>query len=378
MSLRHPEKWPPELLGALNPIIALLEDDTVTEIEANAYNDIFVKGTEWRGHKHVEGIGWHDHEDFRIACIRISDVIKRRISSTRPLLNGRLPGGERVNISIPPACEKIALVIRKFPKETMTLEKLLEYESINRDIATMLSSMVLLRKSLIVSGGTGSGKTSTVNALSRLIPEHERIITIEDAKELQIQQRNWVSMETVEPYEEGVPPVTIADLVKNTLRQTPDRTVVGEVRGEEALYLLRAFSSGHGGGFGTCHCNDAEDALHILQFLAQMAPTQLPYAALGLLVGRAVDVVVHQHYFEESDDKRRVSEIIEVDHPNGAIIHPNGTVEYRYRKLVEWDLEKDSWVYPHAPSRALQTIIRRRGLPWPEASLNAPEREGGR
>lgn len=376
MSLRHPEKWPPELLGALDPVMALLEDDAVTEIEGNAFNEVWAKGVGWRGHKLIEGMGWHDHEDFRIACVRISDVIRRRISSSKPLLNGRLPGGERVNVAIPGACEKISLTIRKFPAETMTLEKMLEFGSINQDILTMLSSLVVARKSCMVSGGTGSGKTSTVNALSRCIPVHERIVTIEDAKELQIQQPNWVSMETVEPYEEGVPPVTIADLVKNALRQTPDRIIVGEVRGEEALYLLRSFSSGHGGGFGTVHCNDAEDALHMLQFLSQMAPVSLAASAVGLLVGRAVDVVIHQHYFEEEDGKRRVSEIIEVDHPHGAVVLPNGTVEFRYRRLAEWDMFKGDWVFPHAPSKGLQRTIQRRGLPWPEASLNAPEREG--
>lgn len=375
MSLRHPEKWPSELLGALDPVRGLLEDDSVTEIEANAFNEVWAKGSRWRGHKLMEGVGWHDHEDFRIACVRVSDVIRRRISADKPLLNGRLPGGERVNVAIPSACEKIALTIRKFPAETMTLERMLELGSINDEIITMASSLVIARKSIIVSGGTGSGKTSTVNALSRRIPMDQRIVTIEDAKELQIQQPNWVSMETVEPYAEGVPPVTIADLVKNSLRQTMDRIIVGEVRGEEALYLLRALSSGHGGGFGTVHCNDAEDALHMLQFLAQLAPVSLAASALGLLVGRAVDVVMHQHYFEEDDGKRRISEIIEVDHPNGAVVLPNGTLEYRYRRLVEWDMYQGVWVYPHAPSKALVRTIERRGLPWPEASLNAPQRE---
>jgi len=256
----------------------------------------------------------------------------------------------------------------------MMLERMLELGSINDEIVTMASSLVIARKSIIVSGGTGSGKTSTVNALSRRIPMDQRIVTIEDAKELQIQQPNWVSMETVEPYAEGVPPVTIADLVKNSLRQTMDRIIVGEVRGEEALYLLRALSSGHGGGFGTVHCNDAEDALHMLQFLAQLAPVSLAASALGLLVGRAVDVVMHQHFFDEDDGKRRISEIIEVDHPNGAVVLPNGTLEYRYRRLVEWDMFRGVWIYPHAPSKALQRTIQRRGLPWPGASLNAPER----
>lgn len=371
MSLRHPEKWPSELIGALEPILMLLEDDSVTEIEANAFNEVFAKGSQWRGHKKIDGLGWHDHEDFNIACVRISDVIKRRISSDKPLLIGRLPGGERVNISIPPACEKIAMVIRKFPPETMTVEKMMEFGSINRDIATMLKSLVLAKMSMMIAGGTGSGKTSTINAVSRFIPDHQRVITIEDAKELQMQQSNWVSMETVEPYKEGVPPVTIADLVKNTFRQTPDRVVVGEVRGEEALYLLRGFTGGHGGGFGTVHCDSAEDALHTLQFLAQMAPTNLPYSALGLLVGRAIDAVVYQHYFEEEDDKRRISEIIEVDKPVGAIVTTAGTVEYKYRRLVEWDFDKNDWIFTHAPSKRLQRKLERLKLDWPKASLEA-------
>lgn len=136
----------------------------------------------------------------------------------------------------------------------------------------MLRSLVLMRKSILVGGGTGAGKTSTLNALSRLIPDHERVVTVEDARELQIQNPNWVALETVEPYREGVPAVGVGELVKNALRMTPDRIVVGEVRGDEAFHLVRALSSGHGGGFGTIHCNDGRSALRQLQLLAQMAP----------------------------------------------------------------------------------------------------------
>ena len=226
----------------------------------------------------------------------------------------------------------------------------------------------------VVAGGTGSGKTSLLNALSRVIPERERIVTIEDARELRIQQENWVALETVEPYEEGAQPVTIGDLVRNALRQTPDRIVVGEVRGEEAFYLLRALSTGHGGGFGTIHSNDGEDALHQLQLLAQMAPVAgLTSQVVAAMVARAVDVVVYQGYFD-TENARRVAEILEVERP-GVRFREGGVIDYRVRKLVDWDPASRSWRYPQRPSRRLRAALTQRGLPWPEASLSAPEEE---
>jgi len=212
-----------------------------------------------------------NHEDFRLACIRVGEVIGRPVSETSPLCNARLPGGERVNVAVPPACAKIALTIRLFPAETMNFDALEKFGSVDRNLRQMLESLVAARKSLLIAGGTGSGKTSLLNALSQVIAQDERIVTIEDSRELQIQQPNWVAMETVEPFTQDGPRVTIGDLVKNALRQTPDRIVVGEVRGEEALFLLRALSTGHGGGLGTIHANDGVDALYQLQLLAQMA-----------------------------------------------------------------------------------------------------------
>jgi pilus assembly protein CpaF len=304
-------EWSPGLLTALAPVLGLLEDPSITEIEANGFDDVWVKGAGWRGHRRAPGIAWRDHEDLRIACIRVSDVIGRRISETHPLLNARLPGGERVNIAIPPACERIALTIRKFPAEPMTFDRLEELGTVNREIRELCRSLVLARKNILVAGGTGSGKTSLLNALSREIPSHERIVTIEDARELVIQQPNWVALETVEPYQEGVPPVTIGDLVKNALRMTPDRIIVGEVRGEEAFYLLRALSTGHGGGFGTIHANSAEDALHQLQLLAQLGPIAgLSSEVVARMVARAVDVVIYVRQLE--DGTRLVSTVLEV------------------------------------------------------------------
>jgi len=372
MPLRNPERWDASLLSALHPVRDLLEDERITEIEVNGADDIWVKGEAIRGHRQVKGAGWADLQDFTTACTRISDVIQRRIHQDRPILNGRLPGGERVNIVIPPACEKASMTIRKFPRDTMTMEKLLEYQSVNPAIVTMAKSLVLARKSIIVGGGTGAGKTSTLNALSRLIPLHERVVTVEDARELQVQNPNWVALETVEPYREGVAPVGIGDLVRNCLRMTPDRIVVGEVRGEEAFFLLRALSSGHGGGFGTIHCNDAASALRQLQVLAQMAPVGgLTSQAVALMVGDAIDVVLYQA-LDQGTGRRRVTEVLEVLKP-GAVVAANGEVEFQLRMLARWDPLGMDWTFPQRPSKALMAAIRLRGVEWPEESLGAPE-----
>jgi pilus assembly protein CpaF len=287
-------------------------------------------------------------------------------------MNGRLPGGERVNIVIPPACEKASMTIRKFPQDTMTMERLLAFKSVNPAIVTMAQSLVKARKSILVGGGTGAGKTSTLNALSRLIPIHERVVTVEDARELQIQNPNWVALETVEPYREGVVPLGIGDLVRNCLRMTPDRIVVGEVRGDEAFFLIRALSSGHGGGFGTIHCNDAHSSLRQLQLLAQMAPVGgLTSLVVAEMVGEAIDVVFYQA-LDEEDGKRRITEVIEVLKP-GAVVNPRGGIVYRFRRLVRWNSWGQDWTFPQGPSAALLRSIKLLDLDWPNESLRAPE-----
>jgi pilus assembly protein CpaF len=365
-------EWSPGLLAALAPLLPLLEDEDVTEIEANGFDDVWVKRNARRGHSRVPDVAWRDREDLRIACIRISDVIGRRISEAQPLLDARLPGGERVNIAIPPACDRLSLTIRKFPVEAMTFDRLRALGSISASIAQMCRSLVRARCSILVAGGTGSGKTSFLNALSREIPRDERLVTIEDARELVIQQPNWVALETVEPFAEGARAVTIGDLVRNALRMTPDRIVVGEVRGEEAFFLLRALSTGHGGGFGTIHANSGEDALHQLQLLAQMGPVAgLSSAVVADMVARAIDIVVYQSHFPE-EGVRRVSEILEVDRP-GVVCPPGGSPAYRLRRLCAWDEAAAGWDCPQWPSARLRAAIERLGLAWPEESLGAGE-----
>jgi pilus assembly protein CpaF len=366
--------WSDALRTALYPLLGLFDDPRITEIEANGFDDVWVKGSPWRGHRRTN-VSWPSQEDFRLACIRAGEVIGRQVSEASPLCNARLPGGERVNIAVPPACARIALTIRLFPTETLTFDKLQAFGSVDANVRTMLESLVLARKSILIAGGTGSGKTSLLNAMSQVIPAHERIVTIEDARELQIQQPNWVAMETVEPIQESGTRVTIGDLVKNALRQTPDRIVVGEVRGEEAFYLLRALSTGHGGGLGTIHADDGEDALHQLQLLTQMADVGgLTAATVAAMVGRAVDVVVYQGYFEE-ENARRVSEILEIEKP-GVDVGQGGGVAYLYRRLLDWSETEGRWRYTQRPSQSLMRSLQRKGLPWPTVSSEAPDVRG--
>lgn len=362
--------WSDGLRTALFPLLGLIDDPRITEIEANGFDDVWVKGAPWKGHRKTN-VAWSSQEDFRLACIRAAEVIGRQVSETSPLCNARLPGGERVNIAVSPACARIALTIRLFPAETMTFDRLEAYGSVSAEVRMMLESLVLARASIVIAGGTGSGKTSLLNAMSQVIPPHERVVTIEDARELQIQQPNWVAMETVEPYQAGAARVSIGDLVRNALRQTPDRIVVGEVRGEEAFHLLRALSTGHGGGLGTVHANDGEDALYQLQLLAQMADVGgLEAGIVAAMVGRAVDVVVYQGYFEDGN-MRRVSEVLELEKP-AVEIGRGGNIGYRYRRLVDWR-DGAGWTFPCCPSRTLSERIRRKGLAWPGESLAAPE-----
>lgn len=383
MALKHPERWEQRLLTSLQPILPLLEDESITEIEVNGFNHIRTKGHRWRGHRVMEGIRWPSRESLLTACTRISEVTGRIVNDKRPLYDGRLPDGSRINIVVAPSCELVSITIRKFPAETMSLEKLLGFGALNTEVIEILHSLILARKNILVSGGTNSGKTSLLNALSRLIPEEERIVTVEDSRELQIKQANWVALETVQAFKEGMVDVPIRALVKNTLRMTPDRIVVGECRGDEALDLLRAFSTGHSGGLSTVHANSAADALDQVQLLAQFGVSGgVSGATVAQLVARAIDIVIQVKQFEE-DDSRKVAEIIEVERPYGVRIQ-DGAAQYQFRSLIRYEVtgvERNGedprivgrWVHPESPSGPLQATLQFKGLPWPEASLHAHE-----
>jgi pilus assembly protein CpaF len=364
--------WPAELKTALRPIMDHIEDDGLTDIAANAHDRIFVKGASTHGQWHLaEGCGWDDPDHFRNGCIRISDGIGRSVNSRHPLLDARLPSGERVNVVMAPVCATGAVTIRRFPTQTMTLERLERLgtlggpggegracgqEATDRSplpttVRELIECLVWGRASVVVTGSTGAGKTSLLNAMTGLVSPTERIVTVENARELQIRQPNWVSLETVEPIFASEDAIPIGALVRNTLRQTPDRIIVGEVRGSDSLDLLRALSTGHRGGFSTVHANGAVDALLQLQLLALMGETPPPAPVVAQLIGRAIDVVVHCEFWEGDWATRAVAEIIEVDSGAG-VESPSNSGEFRVRTLLD-----HRQLFPEMPSERMLRII---------------------
>jgi pilus assembly protein CpaF len=242
---------------------------------------------------------------------RIVLPLGRRIDESSPMVDARLPDGSRVNAIIPPlALNGPVLTIRKFKKYRLTIGDLIRLGSLTEEMVELLKTAVLLRKNIVVSGGTGSGKTTLLNLLSSFIPEEERIITIEDAAELQLRQPHWVRLETRPPNAEGKGEVKIRDLLRNALRMRPDRIVVGECRGGEALDMLQAMNTGHDGSLTTVHANSPRDAISRIETMCLMADVGLPHRAIREQIVRAIHLIVQQARFH--DGKRRISEITEI------------------------------------------------------------------
>lgn len=288
-------------LGVLEP---LLEDPSITEIMVNGPDAIFV---ERAGRVEQLPMRFASHEQLMQTIERIVSTVNRRVDESHPMVDARLPSGERVNVIIPPlSLTGATLTIRRFPR-AYTLPELIQLGSLDEHLLMLLAAFVRARLNVIVSGGTGSGKTTLLNALSGLIPGHERIITIEDSAELQLQQAHVVRLESRPANVEGKGHITIRDLVRNSLRMRPDRIIVGEVRGGETLDMLQAMSTGHDGSLATVHANSAEDALMRLQTLGSMAEVQIPFEALRDQINSAVDVVVQLS--RGADGSRRLAEI---------------------------------------------------------------------
>jgi pilus assembly protein CpaF len=289
-------------LGVLEP---LLEDASVTEIMVNGPDQVFV---ERAGRVEKVPVRFASHEQLMQTIERIVSTVNRRVDESNPMVDARLPTGERVNVIIPPlALTGATLTIRRFPR-AYRLDELIGLGTLDEQMVMLLSAFIRARLNVIVSGGTGSGKTTLLNALSGLIPETERIITVEDAAELQLQQAHVIRLETRPPNVEGKGQVTVRDLVRNSLRMRPDRIIVGEVRGGETLDMLQAMSTGHDGSLATVHANSAEDALMRLQTLASMSEVEVPFAALRDQINSAVDVLVQLARL--SDGSRRITEIV--------------------------------------------------------------------
>jgi pilus assembly protein CpaF len=292
----------------LGPLEELLDDPAVEEVMVNGPDRVYV---ERAGRLERSGVAFADEEELRNAIERILAPLGRRVDEVSPIADARLADGSRVNVVIPPlAVNGPALSIRRFGARRPGPRELVELGTLSEPERAQLERAVASRRSILVSGGTGSGKTTLLNALSDYIGERERVVTIEDAAELRLRRSHVVRLESRPASVEGRGEVTIRDLLRNALRMRPDRIVIGEVRGPEALDLLTALNTGHAGALSTIHANSPHDALSRLETLALMAGSGLPHEAIAAQVRRGVDLVVHLE--RGADGSRRVSGIAEV------------------------------------------------------------------
>ncbi len=292
----------------LGPIQQLLDDESVTEIMVNHPDQIFI---EQDGRLTLANVSFPSEEQLRRVIERIVGKVGRRIDESSPLVDARLADGSRVNAIIPPlAVRGSSLTIRKFSKRSFTVDDLIRFGSVTPELGEVLELCVRGRLNILVSGGTGTGKTTLLNVLSSFIPEGERIVTIEDAIELKLQQSHVVQLESRPPNVEGRGEVTIRDLVKNSLRMRPDRVVIGECRGGEALDMLQAMNTGHDGSISTLHANSPRDCVARLETLVLMAGMDLPLRAIREQIGSAVDMIVQISRMR--DGSRRITYVTEL------------------------------------------------------------------
>jgi pilus assembly protein CpaF len=303
------------LATGLGPLEPLLEDPSVDEVMVNGGGAVWV---ERRGLVERADAAFASDEDLMHAIERVLAPLGRRVDEASPMCDARLPDGSRVNVVVPPlAVDGPCMTIRRFRPHGFGLDDLVANGTLPMALASFLGECVAAKASILVSGGTGSGKTTTLNALSGAIPAGERIVTVEDAAELALRQEHVVRLEARPPNVEGRGEVTIRALVRNALRMRPDRIVVGEVRGGEALDMLSALTTGHEGSLTTVHAGSAEEALRRIETLALMAGVGLPHDAIRDQVGAAIELVVHQRRLP--DGRREITSVAEVVRVAGAV-----------------------------------------------------------
>lgn len=351
------------LRGALAPVATFLDDESVTEIAINGPSEIFIeqKGCLRRTEARF------DSSDKLLSALRvIAQYIGRPFDEMHPILEARMPDGSRVEALLPPvAPDGPAVSVRRFSKERLSLPKLLSFGALTEDAADTLKVLIECKQNIVIAGGTGSGKTSMLNALSALIPDGERVIVIEDARELQLQREHVVQLESRPPDARGKGAVTIRDLFKASLRMRPDRIVLGEIRGGEALDLIQAMTSGHGGCLATVHATYPIDTLGRLETLALMGGVELPLHALRAQLASAVDIIVQTSRMR--DGRRRVthiSEVIGTDPVHGYRISDIfATCSMRPRSDGAVPIE----LLPTGARPACIDVIRAHGLSLPES-----------
>ena len=311
----------------LGPLEPLLDDDDVADILVNGPFDIYV---ERRGKLEKTSARFRDAQHLVNIAQRIASAVGRRIDEASPMVDARLAEGSRVNIVLPPLVLNGGTIsIRKFPKRSLTLDRMVRQENLSRDMARVLEIAARARLNILISGGTGSGKTTLLNAVSQFIDRNERVITIEDAVELQLQQPHVVQMETRPPNIEGVGHVPQRELVRNALRMRPDRIIVGEVRGAETFDMLQAMNTGHDGSMSTVHANSPRDALYRLENMVIMANLNLPLRAIRMHVASALNLIVHIERMR--DGIRRVLNISEMAGMEGETITMRELFTFQFR-----------------------------------------------
>ena len=358
-----------EMLG-LGPIESLRQDETVTEIMVNGPSQVFV---ERFGKLELTDVKFRNNAHLMNIVERILTPLGRRIDESSPLVDARLKDGSRVNIIIPPlSLVGPALTIRKFAKKPFSVENLISFGTMSEKMAVFLRACVKARINILVSGGTGSGKTTTLNVISSFIPETERIVTIEDAAELQLQQTHVVTLESRPANIEGKGQITIRDLVRNALRMRPDRIIVGEVRGGEALDMLQAMNTGHDGSLTTAHANSPRDALSRLETMVLMSGFELPVRAIREQISSAIDLIIQQS--RSRDGSRKITYITEVQHMEDNTI----TTQDIFRYVQTGFNEKGKAVGEFKPTGLQPSFMDKfelNGVDLPENFFQADEEE---
>lgn len=357
--IRIKEDLMDEITG-FGPITGLLQDPEVSEVMVNGPKQVYI---EKHGKLQLSDAKFKDNHHVLHVIKKIVNPIGRRIDESSPMVDARLPDGSRVNAIIPPlAIDGPSITIRKFSEDPYQIDDLVQFGTLTQQMADLLKYCILGRLNIIVSGGTGSGKTTTLNVLSSFIPDEERIVTIEDAAELQLSQSHVVRLETRPVNVEGKGEVTIRDLVKNSLRMRPDRIIVGEVRSGEALDMLQAMNTGHDGSLTTGHANAPRDMLSRLETMVLMSGMNLPIKAIRDQVSSAIDLIVQQTRLQ--DGSRKITHITEVHGMEGDVIVLQDVFVYRQRGLDAKGKVEGRFEFTGVRPRFVE-VLKERGIQVP-------------